>query len=194
MMSLAGDGVTPYTATVYAKFTIVTIFKNLLFTGERITKIVSGGAGTGGGGNALYFKTSTGRLFGMGNDYEGAMGIGTAGSQNDFIPGGEAVVINIPGKQISAIGNYIATDGCSYDTTISVTPGNCAVPNAIYGFGDNSKFQIDNSAVNRTTPTALSGLASNIVTVAAGTQYAVALTTDGLLYSWGVNNYGMSTE
>jgi hypothetical protein len=122
------------------------------------------------------------------------MGIGTAGSQNDFIPGGEAVVINIPGKQISAIGNYIATDGCSYDTTISVTPGNCAVPNAIYGFGDNSKFQIDNSAVNRTTPTALSGLASNIVTIAAGTQYAVALTTDGLLYSWGVNNYGMSTE
>jgi alpha-tubulin suppressor-like RCC1 family protein len=185
-----GDGTNTYpVSTTYKIYTNFHIVKNVLDAGEKIVALTSAGYGNTNGYDSFYFRTNAGRVLAFGTNIDGSMGLFTPYSIVGFIP--DAVTITIPGRRISSIGNLIATDGCSYDTVISVVPSSCGVDNDIYGFGDNTKYQID--AISNTTrpaPTMITGIPKNIITVASATNYGVALTNDGLLYAWGANNMG----
>jgi alpha-tubulin suppressor-like RCC1 family protein len=66
----------------------------------------------------------------------------------------------------------------------------CAVPDLLL-WGSNTNGALgDNTVTSRANPVALTGL-GNVTYVACGGDFAVALNTDGVLYSWGSPNaYG----
>jgi alpha-tubulin suppressor-like RCC1 family protein len=141
--------------------------------------------------NAHYFYTSYGRVLAFGVNTNGQLNLGANETAAATIP----VVMDIPGRNISSIAskvnNLFATDGCEYGTNITVTPSNCAVDNYIYGLGSNTYSQVagDGSTTNQYIPL-LANIQRNIVTIAAGTGFAVVLTTTGNMYAWGLNQNG----
>ena len=77
----------------------------------------------------------------------------------------------------------------------AISAGNnhtCAVTTlgALQCWGENSTGQLgDGTTTPSLTPTAVSGLTSGVVAVAAGKNYTCALTTGGGVKCWGANNY-----
>lgn len=69
----------------------------------------------------------------------------------------------------------------------------------VYAWGDNASGQlgINTTEANKTSPVAVnttsgvSGLFNKtVVAIAAGTNFSLALDSDGVVYAWGYNNYG----
>ncbi len=87
--------------------------------------------------------------------------------------------------------------GTSYWTTISTgTSFTVAVKSdgTLWSWGKNTDFQLgtnDATVLNRSSPIQVAAnLGKNFSKVSAGDSHALAITTDGLLYGWGVNTNG----
>ena len=63
--------------------------------------------------------------------------------------------------------------------------------NVLYGWGLNDNGRVgDNTIVSKLSPVTVVGGITNWRQVAAGGGFSLALTSSGILYSWGGNNYG----
>jgi alpha-tubulin suppressor-like RCC1 family protein len=93
------------------------------------------------------------------------------------------------------------TDGCTYsvkpNSTATIPTLKCNTQNKLLGFGVNSQYQLgtgNNTSVfdGTSTPVDMSGVLQDqiIVSVKAGAHFYVAMSSNGTLYSWGVNSNG----
>jgi alpha-tubulin suppressor-like RCC1 family protein len=75
---------------------------------------------------------------------------------------------------------------------VSVRAGaNLQADGSVWSWGSNRNGQLgDGSTSDSPTPIRVQGLPSNIVAVAAGGDHSAALTSDGVMYAWGLNQYG----
>jgi alpha-tubulin suppressor-like RCC1 family protein len=61
----------------------------------------------------------------------------------------------------------------------------------VWAVGENSEGELgDGSFTDRTSPVQVSGLTSGVVAIAAGSQHAIALKSNGTLVAWGRGNEG----
>ncbi len=149
---------------------------------------------------ATYFKTNVNRYYVLGYNALYTAGIQILGGTGDkfSVP----VELYIPGKRITSLHAggvqpnpyvHIITDGCDYTqvSPISMPSLKCNGTNAVYAYGGNPEYQLgDGTTTDRYNPPATQVGASvfagkTIVSVKAGLNFYVALTSTGVLYSWG---------
>jgi len=119
--------------------------------------------------------------FAWGWGLAGGLGNGSTSDQHTAAAVDTSGVLS--GKTVTAI----ATSG--YHTLAVTSDGK------IYGWGENSRGELgDGTSTRRTSPVAvdMSGALSGktVVAVAASSMLSVALTSDGLVFTWGDNLYG----
>lgn len=118
--------------------------------------------------------SSGGALLCWGQNRSGQLGDGTS-------PTGRSTPTTVSG-----LASGVAAAAAGESHTCALTTGGAALC-----WGLNSSGQLgDGTSTARFTPTAVSGLASGIAAVAAGTAHTCALTTGGALGCWGGNGFG----
>ncbi len=118
-------------------------------------------------------RRTDGSAWCWGNNYRGQLGDGTTTSRT--------VPTAVSGF---ASGTLQLSAGEQY--TCAVKTGG-----ALWCWGFNTNGQLgDGTTTNRTTPTALSSLASGVGSVSAGNDHTCAVKTDGTAWCWGHNNLG----
>lgn len=136
-----------------------------------------------GGFNHSLALTHTGQVYTWGSNEYGQLGNDGRASGN--LPGEIDMSGALAGKTITAIA------GRDHYSLVLASDGK------VYGWGGNWFGQLGNGtfynagvpvAVN--TDGALAG--KTVVAIAAGNSHALALTSDGQLYSWGMNYYGQT--
>jgi alpha-tubulin suppressor-like RCC1 family protein len=136
------------------------------------------------GGGFSMVVTSSGQLYGFGEDADGDLGHRAgAGAPPPYTP----TQVTLPG----ATGPVVQTAG-GFEHSLAVTS-----TGQLYAFGSNDNGQLGiqtNSGKERTnaTPTLVSlpGATGSVVRVAAGGRHSLALTTTGQLYAFGDNRQG----
>ena len=127
------------------------------------------------GGGFVVTLDSTGKAYAWGVNDHGTLGNGTNTASN------HATAVTLP-EQVS-----FKTISAGFDHVLAVTNDG-----SVYAWGnnDNGQLGIDgNSSVN--LPTKISALAEKrIIAVSAGKQFSLALTENGEVYAWGINNKG----
>ena len=117
--------------------------------------------------------TSAGAVWCWGSNSYGELGDGTA------IPRSSPVAVSGLGSGVVAVsaGNY---------HTCALTGAG-----AVWCWGRNNYGQLgDGTSTSRSTPVAVSGLASGVVTIEVGFHHSCAVTSAGASLCWGRNNYG----
>ncbi len=152
--------------------------------GSLIVKKIASAPASGGDGSAIILTTS-GTLYGMGQNQFGELGVG------DIIPRSSPVaVVGVSGITFVDIGTIgQATLGTYW--AISST-------GQLYMWGLNSNGELGNGSVNsKSSPVqvigALSGVAVQKVVgadIGSGTRSVIAITTAGVAYGWGSNTKG----
>ena len=127
------------------------------------------------GNNFMVVQTTTGEVWGWGDNSNGVLGSSQAGTtQNITVP----TKINLPGIQSLAI-------SAGYDHVLMLaSDGN------VYAWGNNSNGQLGTTATDTpvTAPTLVAELCNKeIIAVAAGNRFSLALSEDGSIYSFGLN-------
>ena len=137
----------------------------------------------GGSGNDLVLQWANVRLFGWGSNGNGQLGLNNGSYNNVLLPTQIDHTGVLAGKTIlsMASGGAFSMALCS-DGTFAA-------------WGDNAYGQLGNNSPNSSTAPVLvdrSGVLSGktVVAVAAGTNHALALCSDGTLAAWGENSYG----
>jgi alpha-tubulin suppressor-like RCC1 family protein len=124
--------------------------------------------------------TSTGQLFGFGNNHSEEIDASAGGDVNPP----ELVPLTPSAGPIA----QVAAGGVGFDTLVLTKGG------AIYAFGHNDEGQlgIGNTNGPNDTPTAvtLAGQRGAVTEIAAGNYGGLAVTSSGQLYTWGDNDYG----
>jgi uncharacterized repeat protein (TIGR02543 family) len=144
-----------------------------LQSGETIQSV-------GAGGQHSLAVTTSGRVYGWGNNAFGQLGDGTYLHTTPTL-------ISFTGLQS---GETIQSVGAGHYHSLAVTTSG-----RIYSWGFNNYGQLgDATTTNRTTPTLISftGLQSGetIQSVEAGYFHSIAVTTSGRVYVWGNNAFG----
>jgi alpha-tubulin suppressor-like RCC1 family protein len=174
-----------------------------LQAGESITSINVAAV------NAI-IKTDMNRTLIVGDNSAGQVGVGGTSSYSPnpaelLIPNSKIADVAMysgwyPGSPRLYYHTLALTDGCTYppkpNMTAVIPVNNCNVPNAVYGFGANNLNQLgDSTSTSRylsPNPVDMTGVlqGSTIVQVTAGGDFYVAMSSDGVLYSWGTNANG----
>ncbi len=147
-------------------------------TMTRLTPVAVSGLGSGVVAVAAgYYHTcavtSGGVLQCWGNNDFGQLGNGTPASR-------------LTPVAVSGLGSGAAAVAAGGSRTCAVTSGG-----ALQCWGDNSYGQLgDGTTTPRLTPTAVSGLGSGVVSVAAGARHTCAVTSGGAVWCWGHNSSG----
>jgi alpha-tubulin suppressor-like RCC1 family protein len=138
---------------------------------SAITTIVAGGYHT----CAL---TGAGTVQCWGDDLQGQLGDNDAAKQSKATP---ANVVGLPGFALSIAAGDFHT--CALNTA-----------GAVYCWGSNGSGQLGNTSVavgaTSIVPVPVSGLASGVIAIAAGSTHSCALTTAGAVKCWGANAMG----
>jgi alpha-tubulin suppressor-like RCC1 family protein len=141
--------------------------------GKSETAIATGNAHT-------VTLTSDGKVFAWGANGEGQLGDGT--TINRTTPVAVNMSRALLGKTVTAI-------AAGADYTVALTSDG-----KVFAWGANWAGQLgDGTTINRTTPVAvdMSGaLLGKTVTAIAAAVHTVALTSDGKVFAWGLNDYG----
>lgn len=140
------------------------------------------------GGSSSLASTSTGQLFGFGDNYFGQLGLTTNNLTNTAVP---PTKVPLPGME-----GQIAALAAGFQWSLVLTSSG-----QLYAFGENTSGQLGNSEGNGTStvleahPTpklvSLPGQVGKVTQIAAGGFYTLALTSSGQLYSFGYNETGM---
>lgn len=121
--------------------------------------------------------TKDGGLYTMGPNWHGIYGDGTMTSEWDFGAAGEAPVKVMDGADSAAAG--------AYHSYAVMKNGD------LYAWGDNRSGQLGNGETGwgkeKTSPVKIM---DGVKSVAAGYYHALAVKTDGSLWTWGYNYYG----
>ena len=125
--------------------------------------------------------TSDGQLFGWGVNFNGELGDGTTTDRLTAVP--LSTTGPLAGKRVVAL-------AAGQDHSLAVTSDGL-----LFAWGYNGDGEVgDGTIINRTTPvqlTASGPLAGKRITDVAATYLtSLALTDDGQLYSWGLNQFG----
>ena len=96
----------------------------------------------------------------------------------------------LTGVTAVAAGQSIYAPAYSYGHSLAVKSDGTA-----WAWGSNSNGQLGTGGSNSSTPvqvksTTGSGYLTDVVAIAAGYNYSLALKSDGTVWAWGVNNYG----
>lgn len=122
------------------------------------------------------FLTIDGRVYSVGRTTRGQLGRGSC-----FIRLGLTFSTFEPEK-ISELHNIISISTCENHSLALTSDGE------VYGFGENDRGQLglgDKNLCSIPIPTLI--LANNIIQIATGTRYSLALTDDGKVYAFGYN-------
>lgn len=132
----------------------------------------------GGDGNDLALVWKDNRLAAWGGNSEGRLGIGATG--NRLLPVGVTSTGVLSGKTIVSVKN-----GGAFTLAL-------ASDGRVYSWGRNNEGQLGiGSTTSQTNPVAVDVGASSalngkfVVAIAAGSNHALALTTEGKVYAWG---------
>jgi alpha-tubulin suppressor-like RCC1 family protein len=132
------------------------------------SNVIAVAAGSTGWPHSLYV-TNDGKLYGMGYNRYGQLGI--SNTTNQLTP-----------VQVTTASNVIAADAGSRHSLFVTSDGK------LYAMGDNTDGQLGlGDTTNRLTPVQVTS-ASNVIAIAAGSGYSLYVTDDGKLYGMG-NNY-----
>ena len=123
--------------------------------------------------------TSEGTLFGWGGNYNGELATGTTGGG----PHNPRAV----GASGALSGKIVTQIGAGLFHVFAITSSG-----ELYAWGANSYGQLgDGTTTRRTTPTIVTALSGQTVTVVAGgDSHSLALTSTGAVYAWGWNGEG----
>jgi alpha-tubulin suppressor-like RCC1 family protein len=149
--------------------------QSMIPTGTNIVAIADGG------GFSLALDTS-GRVWGWGDNYYGQIGAGVPTGVTDMeLSQGTNLPVLIPG--ISNVIAIAAGDAHSIALTSD---------KRVWTWGSDSSGQLGwngNPSGANPTNTPVSGL-SNVVAIAGGAGFTLAVTSNGQVYAWGDNSYG----
>ena len=129
--------------------------------------------------------TSTGQLYGFGDNQYGQLGNATNNVGNT--PNPTPTLVALPGES-----GTVTQVAAGYDHSLAVTSSG-----QLYAFGDNYHGQLgnatnDGSSVANPTPTlvTLPGGSGTVTQVAAGDDFSLVVTSTGELFAFGDNEYG----
>jgi len=129
--------------------------------------------------------TSSGQLYGFGDNQYGQLGTATNNVGNT--PNPTPTLVTLPGES-----GTVTEVAAGYDHSLAVTSSG-----QLYAFGDNYHGQLGDSTNNGTsaanpTPTlvTLPGGSGTVTQVAAGDDVSLVVTSTGELFAFGANNYG----
>jgi len=127
-------------------------------------------------GNSQTCGIATGGSYCWGNNYSGVLGGATGFTYSDSVP-------------------VLVTGGFTFVEISTGSSQSCGrtSPGAVYCWGDNSQGELGNGTTNNSlTPVAISAPAGiSFVSVSAGSGYSCAASTNGAVYCWGTNSYGL---
>ena len=119
--------------------------------------------------------TSSGILYAWGSDNSGQLGILGVASVSYSSP------VTVVGG-ITSWSQIVASTSCSLGLTST---------GIIYGWGLNNVGQLgDNTTSNRSSPVTTVGGISNWSQISSFSAHCLGLTSSGIIYAWGLNNYG----
>ena len=165
--------------TIISKSSPVAVDMTGAMAGKFVKAIAAGSAHS-------FALTTDGKIYAWGRYNEGQLGQAVLPSANQLTP------IEVDTTASSLAG----------ETVIAISSGNqfglaLTEDGEIHGWGQNSNGQLgDGLATQRNSPVAtdfspLSALnGKKVVAIAAGTSHSLALTTEGLVYGWGLNSSG----
>jgi alpha-tubulin suppressor-like RCC1 family protein len=132
-------------------------------------------------GTALALK-SDGTIWGWGHDDYGQLGRGTPGSTESL-----SAPVQVAASQGS---NFAVLATCSYNTSAAIKKDGTLWSWGFDHYGECGSGSATAYPYRKPTPTQVAGGGTTWARVAFGTNHAVAVKTDGTLWTWGQNNYG----
>ena len=123
---------------------------------------------------------SNGKVYAWGANFAGQLGTSTT---NSIVP----VAVTTTGTPLDSI--PVAAIGAGANHSMALLANG-----KVYAWGDNGAGQLGNNstASNSAVPVAVTGILANktVSSIAAGTSFSMALTSDGKAFAWGSNSNG----
>ncbi len=142
----------------------------------NVSGLASGVVTVAAGNSHTCALTSAGGVKCWGNNYYGALGIGSSGYGVDAQSPRDVINLGEPAAAIAAGGTH---------TCALMTNG------GVKCWGSNSRYQLGNGTIGeRTTPTSVVGLSNGVSAISLGMLHSCALMTDGTMRCWGDNGWG----
>jgi alpha-tubulin suppressor-like RCC1 family protein len=121
--------------------------------------------------------TSSGGVKCWGSNWHGQLGNGTGGSFGDF---------STTPVDVTGLTSGVTALAADWNRTCALLAGG-----AMKCWGDNTYGQLgDGTTVQRLTPVDVAGMASGVMSIAAGWNHTCALVSNGRSKCWGWDNYG----
>jgi len=154
---------------------------------EEGTGTLQGVAAVAAGWHHTVAVDNNGKVWAWGNNYDGQLGDGTHGSENNrYTP--VQVVMELGGDPLAGVAAVAAGGG----HTIALKGDG-----TVWTWGDNGSGQLgDGTNVDRYTPVQVideedtTGFLTGVAAVAAGGGHTIALKENGTVWTWGYNYYG----
>jgi alpha-tubulin suppressor-like RCC1 family protein len=138
-----------------------------------VSGLTSGVAQVSVGSSHACAVTTAGAAWCWGNNSNGQLGDGT-------------LTTRLTPVQVSGLASGVASISAGNSHTCAMTTSGAALC-----WGANASRQLgDNTTVQKLIPTQVSGLASGVAQVSAGTSHSCAVTTAGAAWCWGANTNG----